>query len=188
MNRTSISASYDRHPHIRRFLRLGQLSMYTLSATVSVYSVSVYSLFQWIRLPAYIGPRPPSAPSKLSISILYAYACVSAKTFHDAVPAGSIGKFHPASITSPSFYMFPRLACAGPVARMPPLLLRSNTRPRASESSVTFHCIGRCLSSSFAVITRLGIIGNFPLHRQMPLLLLRSYHAPLHHRPFSNFP
>src|SRR6218665_2380259 len=67
--------------------------------TLSVYSLGVLSL-QWIRLPAYIGPRPPSAPSKLSTSILYASACVSAKTFHDAVPAGSIGKFHRASIAS----------------------------------------------------------------------------------------
>src|SRR6218665_1836620 len=86
---------------------------------------------------------------------LYASACVSAKTFHDAVPAGSIGKFHHASIASLCCYMITRLSSASPVARMPPLLLRSNTRPRASESSVTFHCIGRCLSSSFAVITRL---------------------------------
>src|SRR6218665_3519837 len=92
-----------------------------LSATVSVYSLgvlsrctlSVYSLgvlcLQWIRLPADIGPRPPSAPSKLSTSILYAFAYVSAKTFHDAVPAGSIGKFHRASIASLCCYVITRL-------------------------------------------------------------------------------
>src|SRR6218665_3928171 len=65
--------------------------VYSLGHCVGVLSrctlFSVYSLLgvlspQWIRLPAYIGPRPPSAPSKLSTSILYASAYVSAKTFH----------------------------------------------------------------------------------------------------------
>src|SRR6218665_841050 len=89
--------------------------------SVSVYSVSVYSLghcvgaclgvlcLQWMRLIGYIGPRPPSAPSKLSTSILYASADVSAKTFHDTVPAGSIGKFHCASIASLCCYVITRL-------------------------------------------------------------------------------
>src|SRR6218665_1694049 len=83
-----------------------------LSATVSMYSrctLSVYSVLQWIRRPAYIGPRPPSAPSKLSTSISYASAYVSAKTFHDAVPAGSIGKFHHTSKTYLCCYVITRL-------------------------------------------------------------------------------
>src|SRR6218665_2288094 len=88
---------------------VGVLCRCTLSGVLSRCTLSVYSVLQWIRRPAYIGPRPPSAPSKLSTSILYASAYVSAKTFHDAVPAGSIGKFHRASIASLCCYVITRL-------------------------------------------------------------------------------
>src|SRR6218665_3438068 len=135
------------------FSRLGQLSLSTpnqLCWYTLLYIPSSMAQTASLYRPAASLLRHQNFPSV----VLYASACVSAKTFHDAHPAGSIGKSHHASIVSPCCYMITRLSCASPAARMPPLLLRSNTRPRASQSSVTFHCIGRCLPSSFAVITR----------------------------------